>query len=194
MPTITSKNTSVNSKQVPAIYNKLNWHALTNRHFDSKGYNSTFYIFDIGCGRNPFIIENYLMKKLWTIQRQVRYLPFDPYWLDDAHNYVSLETWYNNRGSIGCIICSNVLNVIQDDKHMMQLLNTMHKEWQYNEVPYFITVYEGDKTGTGKLTKQDCWQRNMRAKNYVNLTGDAFYEGIHKEVICPNAVQDIIIK
>ena len=194
MPTITSKNTSVNSTKVPAIYNKIDWTRLVRIYRLNRGYRPVFYIFDIGCGRNPLLISDFLCGRIAPYDTRFRYLPFDPYWLTDEENKRNLETWYDNRGTIGCIICSNVLNVIKDDNHMRQLLNTMHKEWQYNGVPYFIKIHEGDGSGVGKLSQADCWQRNMKLKDYVNLTGDAPYETSYKEVILPRAYKSIIKK
>ena len=189
MPTITSKNTSVNSTKVPAIYNKIDWKKLRDNFRQIKGYRPTFYIFDIGCGRNPNLIHDFLATELNKYETRWCYLPYDPYWLDDLTNERNLETWYGNNGSIGCVICSNVLNVLQDDKQVEKLHKMMHDGWKNYSVPYFITVYEGDGSGIGKKTKPDCYQRNLKTSEYAML-GEAIRYG----VISPYFVKEFIKK
>lgn len=60
------------------------------------------------------------------------------------------------------IICNNVLNVIKDDEIIEKILDTIDS---YN-LPSYITVYEGDRTGEGKETKTGTYQRNMKTKDY----------------------------
>ncbi len=198
MPTITSKNTSVNSTKVPAIYNKIDWEGLAHWYRANKFYNPVFYIFDVGCGRNPEIIHDYLCDRLNEYDNRWRYLPYDPYWLDEHTNERSLETWYGHRNTIGCMICSNVLNVLQDDEQVSRLFKMMHDGWKYYQVPYFITIYEGDKSGVGKVSKADCWQRNMRTKDYLDWNkippDDAPYETVYKDVIVPSLIKGFIKK
>ena len=194
MPTITSKNTSVNSTKVPAIYNKLSWVGLYNWFRQEKGYRTTFRIFDIGCGRNPQLIHDFLADEFKSYAIRWEDLPYDPYWLDENINNRSLKTWYDNREDIGCVICSNVLNVLENDTQVIRLLEMMRKGWKENGVPYFITVYEGDKSGIGKVTKNDCYQRNLRTKAYLDLEDKGLNEVVYKGVITPYVKHNIIIK
>ena len=48
-PDITSKNTSINSKRLPAIYNRLNWDALRERWTKLTKFNRTPIVLDFGC-------------------------------------------------------------------------------------------------------------------------------------------------
>jgi hypothetical protein len=59
---------------------------------------------------------------------------------------------------IGVIICSNLLCVIKEDEIVQQIVNQVTATRQ----PYFFTVYEGDKSGVGKQTGEDQWQRNQK--------------------------------
>lgn len=149
---ITSKNTSVNTKRLPAIYNKINWGELQQIFPRLK-------VYDIGCGRETGHIQKFLAEK------NIEYMGYDPYWLPDVHLYQLYQeiiTSQEEKGIKPVIICSNVLNVIPDYTEMMRL-----KEWitDLQEI-YFISVYEGDKTGIGRESKKDCWQWNLPAKHY----------------------------
>ena len=37
-----------------------------------------------------------------------------------------------------------------------------------------VTVYEGDKSGAGRVTKADCYQRNERIGEYLKYFGEGF--------------------
>lgn len=39
---------------------------------------------------------------------------------------------------------------------------------------YLVTVYEGDRSGNGRETMPDCWQRNEKARAYLR-----FFPGAH---------------
>ena len=59
-------------------------------------------------------------------------------------------------------ICSNVLNVIDSDDALNETLEVLACAQNVA-----ITVYEGDKSGIGRATKDDCWQRNERLATYL---------------------------
>jgi len=130
---LSSKMTSVNSVKLPAIYNKIDWSKVSGT------------VCDYGCGRYTDHIREFLRKK------EIGYNGFDPYWYPDG----IIE------GDI--FICSNVLNVIQDEQEMHRVHNVLINSGK----PYFITVYEGDCSGMGRVTKVDCYQRNEPLKDYA---------------------------
>ena len=150
MQTYSSKNTSINSTQYPYIYNHLNWDLL-------KGG----VILDYGCGR-------YTSHLRWLCRKNhCRFVGFDPFWYSDVENMSAM------RSKPDFIICNNVLNVINSDFIM---------EWAHRfiisfGVPYGIKIYEGDKTGWGRVTKKDCYQRNQRVKDYLK-EDEIIYKGI----------------
>ena len=42
----------------------------------------------------------------------------------------------------------------------------------YRMNPVYVTVYEGDKSGVGRETKKDCWQRNEQLIFYLSKFND----------------------
>ena len=163
-----SKNTSVNVKKLPAVYNKINWnhyaHPIDN-----------YYVFDIGCGR---------METQQLIYDKLKH-----------HNIKNFYPWDPNHQCIGnkaktlramkdtdinkIIICSCVLNVINDDDVLNQLIASIcdmsivqEPSGIYRMNPVYIAVYEGDKSGVGRQTKKDCWQRNERLSAYLEKFND----------------------
>ena len=77
------------------------------------------------------------------------------------------------------IICSCVLNVINDDEALNQLIANIcdmsviqEPSGIYRMNPVYIAVYEGNKSGVGRQTKKDCWQRNERLSAYLERFND----------------------
>ena len=151
MQKYTSKNTSVNHKKVPYIVNHINWKAFAGGR-----------CLDYGSEKlNPetfYIISG----------NEVQYLPYDPYWLNDTTNKKSMNLYPT------IVICSNLLNVIDSDEEVKRI----HDYIRGLKVPYFIRIYSGDKSGIGRETKKDCWQRNQVVEDY--LYSD---EIIYKDII-----------
>ena len=138
----TSANTSVNSKHLPAIYKKIKWELF-------KGG----VVVDIGAGKYTNHIKDFL--KTWNIE----YIPYDPYNLSAADNLYTSSRFHEAT----CVICSNVFNVIKE----MEVIYDLHRLITSFKVPYFITVYEGDKSWIGRETKKGCWQRNETKDAYI---------------------------
>ena len=144
MQKYTSKNTSVNITKAPAVYNKVRWDKLP------KGVR----VLDWGCGRDITLVNDILT------QHGLMHIGYDPNWLCEEYNKIA-ESWL---GLAGAFVCSNVLNVIDDDNVAMDICRraSQHKY-------FFITVYEGDKSGVGKRSKEDCYQRNEKLKSYMRF-------------------------
>lgn len=170
---ITSKNTSVNSKKLPAIYNRLDWDALREHWAKLTKFNRTPVVLDFGCGRYTDHIEHFLATKGFI------YKGYDPFWKSKKENYDALSS------EAYIVICSNVLNVILDEEtvnniqryirdfnFLAPLGKTLVKEPSF----YYITVYEGDKSGIGYITKSDCFQRNETLDNYIFRYEDVIYK------------------
>lgn len=156
-----SKNTSVNSKRLPKIYNKLNWAKMT--WYKRLGWlgavDGNIIILDYGCGKYTDHIEEYCKAH-----------GADYYWFDPNRNP---KTNYDKNIRPDIIICSNVLNVIKEDS----IIDSIHRELIQFGSPYFITVYEGKRDSIGRTTKKDCWQRNEPVRNYC-LGDEVVYKGI----------------
>lgn len=151
MQNYTSKNTSINSTKVPAVFKKVYWTAgRTN--------------LDLGGGKYDTATE-------WLEERGVTNLIYDPYNRPRVHNKLVLHYAYSE--GVDYVTISNVLNVINDVEERHKLLL---KAWTALKTGRFcfITVYEGDGSGIGKPTKKDCWQNNMKLKEYLGEVYEVF--------------------
>lgn len=148
---ITSKNTSINSTKLPAIYNKIDFSKFRN------GFN----ILNYGCGKfnNGRDYIDSLGGNWWG---------YDPFNRTEAQNMLCYSNYYD------CIICSNVLNVIADNKIIYYILNRISDFTVYRKQAIFVTVYEGDKSGIGRITKKDCYQRNQVLSDYLKYFNSVF--------------------
>lgn len=142
----TSANTSVNSKRLPAIYKKINWDKL-------KAYYEDLVVLDIGAGKYTQHIKEYIESK------GGEYIPYDPYNLSPADNLYACANFH--RATV--IICSNVFNVIKE----MDVIYDIHDMITKYKVPYFISVYEGNRSWIGHETRKGCWQRNETIDAYL---------------------------
>lgn len=163
-----SKNTSVNTVLLPAVYKKIRW-----RHYNHSADN--YHVFDIGCGR---LKTQQMIKELMDGYNIKHFYPWDPY-----HECINdkLETLraMKNTDTNKVIVCSCVLNVIDDDKTLNKLIAQIcdmsviqEPNGIYRMNPVYIAVYEGDKSGVGRETKRDCWQRNERLYVYLEKFND----------------------
>ena len=150
MQKYTSKNTSINHKKVPYIVNHINWKAFAGGR-----------CLDYGSGKlNPetfYIISG----------NEVQYLPYDPYWLNETTNNKAMCLYPT------VVICSNLLIVIDDHEEVKRINNFIRGL----KVPYFIRIYSGDKSGIGRETKKDCYQRNLPTEEYL-YCDEIIYKGI----------------
>lgn len=166
----TSKMTSINTKKLPAIYKKLDWRKLVEDNFLAN--RGCLKIVDWGCGRETDHIRKFLDSVVPF--QEYEYHPYDPYWLSEKDNAKALIIVPD------IYICSNVLNVIDDDRTM----NSIHDRFlEYKNrlgTKFFITVYEGDKSGISQESKSDCWQRNQTIDFYMRHMS----EDIRKKVLC----------
>ena len=134
--------TSINSKKLPSGYKVM------HKMIQNGELSHIKEILDYGCGRYVNHISS------------------------DAMNYCDIWsgydlTWYPNKETLltrkNLTICSNVLNVIDSDEVVDDILMLLGKISD----TVIITIYEGNKTGVGKVSKADCYQRNERLSDYV---------------------------
>lgn len=107
---------------------------------------ATDTIIDYGCGKH---FESYGLDD--------RFTGYDPYNYDHPE---ALEKHYD------VAFLSNVLNVISEYEIRADLLRTL-RTLQTLADRVYITVYEGNKSGIGKVTKRDCYQLNRRLCDYI---------------------------
>ena len=163
-PDITSKNTSINSKKLPAIYNRLDWDALREHWNKLTKFDRTPIVLDFGCGRYTDRIEHFLATKGFI------YKGYDPFWKDENENHDALTC------EPYIVICSNVLNVIVNKQTVTDIQKYI-REFTFSAYLgknlvkessfYYLTIHKGDKSGIGRMTKPDCFQRNEPLDNYI---------------------------
>jgi hypothetical protein len=159
-----SKNTSINTAKLPIVYSKVDW-----RRYASLA--SGYCVVDVGCGR---IETQKLIRDKLKHHKISNFYPMDPYHeciVDRNIVKQCIDNHVNNK----VVICSNVLNVIDDDNALLSLIKDLCDmivfqltDGTYRMNPCYITVYEGDKLGIGRETKKDCWQRNERLSAYLD--------------------------
>ena len=139
----TSKGTSINKEKLPAIYRKLGNKIRGMR------------VLDYGCGRYVDHIREHL--------ESLDCVPYfyDPYNRTETDNYKWVSVCGFQQDDV--VICSNVLNVIDDDITIVQIIHVLG----FFAKDAYITVYEGDKTGKGRQTGADQYQRNEKAAVYL---------------------------
>ena len=152
--TVTSANTSINCSKLPAVYSKLD--KLPEAELSA--YDS---ILDYGCGR----YTSHIMRH--TVRRGRWYLGMDKY---NKPEHVNAAARRFSARLHPVAVCSNVLNVIDSDDTIRDVIRDIMSMTDR----CYITVYEGDKTGRGRYTAQDCYQRNARLRDYASLVPDCY--------------------
>lgn len=140
MQTYTSKETSIST--VNKVYKDL---PITTE---------PKVILDYGCGK-------YNNNKEIAESKGYIWLGYDPYNRTDEENNESM-LYITRNGKADIVICSNVLNVIAENDIIQSIANTLPMFG--NKV--LVTIYEGDKSGIGKVTKKG-YQRNEKAIEYT---------------------------
>lgn len=141
---ISSAKTSINAKQLPAIFRLAKFKPNTIN-------------LDMGGGKFDNAAEE-------LAKVDVTNLVYDPYNRTQEHNNEVLSQIRENGGADTATI-SNVLNVIAEPEARQTVLRNTKKLLKPNGTVY-ITVYEGDKSEEGKETSSG-YQLNKPTKDYV---------------------------
>ena len=151
----TSAATSINSHKLPAVYNKVTFSAPV--------------VLDIGCGRYTEHIKNRLS------EYGIDYIPYDPYnQPDDVNKQACVDAeHYVKIGHPLAVVCSNVLNVIDNDNAVKTLAKSIQWWVTRSQGTGYVTVYEGDRTGNGRQTGKDSYQRNEPLRAYLKYFSNA---------------------
>lgn len=148
MQAITSKNTALN--QV----------ASTFKAFD---FNDCL-VLDYGCGKG---LSKEFCEKTYNNCQVFLYDPFHGF--DEVNDF--LESCKKSKNNI--ITCNNVLNVLQDDVLNTEIVSiAVFANYAYTDV--IFKIYEGDRSGIGRISKKDCYQRNEKTENYMSLIIEMF--------------------
>jgi len=151
--TYTSSATSVNRSKLPAVYRRASFTP------------SSPFVMDYGCGKYTDHIREYLKgygKMLY---------PYDPYNQPDVVNRHTLEflDWASDNHCEVDVVCSNVLNVIDSEHELEIIARNIRNIVRITGGKAFITVYEGDRSGIGRQTGKDQYQRNEKLRSYLRL-------------------------
>lgn len=114
---------------------------------------------------------------------------YDPYNQTKQHNREVVKECRENGGA-DIALCSNVLNVIKEPEVRLDVLQKIANLTKPSGKVY-ITVYEGNGTGDGKVTKQNkdsndgSWQNNMKTVGYLEEIRQVFPDAKSKgKLIC----------
>lgn len=136
---ITSANTSINT--------------LNRAYKDIKGkYPNGTVILDYGCGK-------YNKNKEYAETCGYEWYGYDPYNRAKSENDVALAQ------NPEVIMCNNVLNVLENTELIMDVIKDIHMMATDGTDIYF-TIYEGDKSGKGKVTTKG-YQQNKKLLFYL---------------------------
>ena len=149
--TYTSARTSMNAQKLPKVYGKIPVPARNS------------LLFDYGCGKYTDHIRAALPG--------VVYCPYDPFNQPDDVNARSLyyvRTAAHIRMPV-TVVCSNVLNVIDDVDTLRGIAATIVSLVVRSGGIGYVTVYTGDRSGVGRQTGPDQYQRNEPLQAYLPL-------------------------
>jgi SAM-dependent methyltransferase len=148
---ISSANTSINAKRLPAIFNLVNFAPNTTN-------------LDFGGGRFDNATE-YLATK------GVTNLIYDKYNRSASHNTQVLKK-IKELGGADTVTCSNVLNVIKEPEARAAVIKNCYRFLKSGGTAYF-TVYTGNQSGVGTVTKSG-YQLNRVTSDYVAEIEEVF--------------------
>ena len=157
---IDTSATAVNQK--PAILR------LINQYLSDMLYASKDDILDYGSGPYDYVIDYFK-------PMEIRVWNFDPFHFDAAHSAL-LQRMLETKPADMCI-CSNVLNVLKDIE--IEFALSVIDEWTVATGPKCFTVYEGNKTGKGKITSKG-YQRNMQTSAYLPYLRKQFGKNVQQ--------------
>jgi len=145
----TSGATSINGKQnkLPTLYNKVT-------------FPSGSVIFDYGCGNGTELMQ----KKVE--EQGCEWYGYDLVWKNDSESLKQLEK------GVDIVVACNLLNVIDDVDTIKDIVTKTVR----NSGQTIFQVYEGDKSGVGRQTGTDQWQRNCKRGWYEELIKELGYE------------------
>lgn len=105
---------------------------------------------------------------------------YDPFNREQSHNERVKSIASSNSDYVGM---HNVLNVIKEPDQRLEALKTVKSFMKPKGIAH-ITVYEGDKSGSGRISKQDkgrgsSWQEHRPTASYVPEVKKIFPEHSH---------------
>lgn len=167
--TCTSAATSINSTKLPAVYTRVS----------DSAYQWADKLLDYGCGRYVDHLIQYTTEHSNTPEeeeyRYCAWYGYDRFNRSDAANAEALADFAESEKPFmqRMVFCSNVLNVIDSDEVVAGIAGFL-TACAISGAAIFVTVYEGDRSGIGRATKTDCFQRNEKIANYLKYFDKSF--------------------
>lgn len=152
---VTSRNTSINGNKLPRAFTVVS---------EKFGWEPGTVNLDIGGGRYDNATE-------FLETYGVSNLVFDPYNRSVEHNQKVLEQV--SGGGADTVTLSNVLCVISEREIQDKVLRLAHDSLKAFGTVY-ITLYEGDGSGAGRMTGKDQWQENRKLSDYLKQVKAVF--------------------
>ena len=152
-----SAETSINVSKKPAGYNEL------KKRGDIKDGD---LIVDIGGGKFDNLVED-------AAEEGASVKVYDPFNRTPEHNAQVVDIIKDGQADMA--MSHNVLNVIQEDKNIIDIAVQAENAIKPNGKAHF-SVYEGTGKGIGKVTSKG-YQRNEKTQAYVPLIEQVFGEG-----------------
>lgn len=153
----TSENTSINAKNLPAVFNMVSFEPGTVN-------------VDYGGGRFDNVAT-------YLTNYDVINMVLDPFNRSKKHNRDVINL-VRDHGGADTATCSNVLNVIKEPQNRMQVLENMKKLVKPGGMIY-ITVYEGSGKADEKETKSG-YQLNRKTAEYMDEILQVFPNAVRK--------------
>ena len=151
--TISSAATSINT--LNGVY----------KHIEGK-YPIGTLIFDYGCGK-------YNTNRDFASMCGYSWFGYDPYNRTTKENMENINHVKERRNSPDIVMLNNVLNVIDNVNGINQILSDLYYNYTGDETDVYITIYEGDKSGVGKVTSKG-YQRNEKLNKSIDLISEWF--------------------
>jgi len=117
-------------------------------------------VLDVGAGR-------FDLGKEYLNSRGIVSIPYDPYNRTEEENQRALDVAI--RGDVDACLCSNVLNVVRDPVHRAHVVWLCAQSVRFTggKSSAWFAIWEGTKSGKGKLYAGDMWQENRKASTYL---------------------------
>lgn len=130
---------------------------------------------DLGSG--PWECATEVLWKTWG----ARNIRFDPWALPENDNLDAIKA--ARDGQCDTVTCANVLSVIAEREVRNLVIREAYNALKRNGTALF-QIYEGSKTGKGRVTKQKqgrplVWQENRRWSTYLPEIMDVFDHAAH---------------
>ena len=165
----TSAATSINRDRLPAVYGRIQ-------------IEPGDHVLDYGCGRYTDHIRA-------ALPEDVEYIPYDPYNQPQTVNHHATLRVNTLRimAEPVTVICSNVLNVIDGDTEVRDICRNIAAIVRTTGGKAYITVYEGDRSGNGRQTGPDQYQRNQRLSEYLRFIPESVRAYTYRNMIVMEA-------